>query len=59
MDLVKLFRTRASQLKRYFLHEDGVCVFDGWAHSEQEFEDAYRKRFGVTGDGNWYIECVS
>lgn len=45
--------------KRYFLYEDGICVHDGYANSEQEFEDNYRKQFNVTADGNWHIERVS
>jgi hypothetical protein len=54
--LAREFRTEANRLKKFLVYEDGVCIFDGYAHSEEEAEQMYRTKFGVNGEGSFHIE---
>lgn len=56
--LASEFRERATKLQRYLLFEEGICVFERLAHSEDEFVQMYREHCHVTADGNWYVQCV-
>jgi hypothetical protein len=49
-------RKLSAQQKHFCVFEDGVCVFDCDAYTSQQAELMYRERFGVTGDGNYFVK---